>query len=165
MQWIVARTQPKREAWAAENVAKQGYEYYLPRVARAPSRKERKRTGELSSEPLFPRYLFVRTAGQWRWLTGTFGISSVVVIGTSPAVINDAVIARLRSIEDPDGLVCLPERVKLRPGQAVDLTGGILAGQKGIYQGDAPHDRVKVLLDYLGRKTTVLVPSGDVEGS
>src|SRR5690606_37023711 len=98
--------------WAAENVERQGYKTYLPLVG------ERTRNG-LVVRPLFPRYLFVQTNGQWRFLMGTYGVSLLVMDGNKPAVLPDQQLEALRSREDLHGLVELPGPESLSIGQKV----------------------------------------------
>ncbi len=150
--WIVARTKAQRESWAAENVARQGYVFYYPRVAR----RVRGKLGRLMvAEPLFPRYLFVKARNNWHPLLSTFGLAGVVMTAESPSLMPDKVIDELRSREDPtSGLVVLP---RLSEGQTVRVRRGPFGGQSGIYQGSSSIDRERVLLDFLGRKTMVLI--------
>ena len=155
--WVVAKTKSSRERWAAENVARQGFEYYLPVMA-----KETKPTprSPLKSQCLFPGYLFVLTEGRWRFLLGTFGVLGVIMQGSSsPAAMPSAEIERLRAREDVNGLIKLPElkQSRFNHGDSVRINGGTFSGFTGIFQQDDAHARVRVLLDFLGRKTPVLV--------
>lgn len=152
MIWIVAQTQPRRERWAAENVARQGYEFYMPHIQMVKGKV-------VSAQPLFPRYLFIRTAGQWRFLLGTFGVTGVILNGEGPAVMPDRNIDELRQRENSDGMVMLPvaPRKRFAQGDEIRVSGGAFAGLAGIYDDAAPQERAHVLLEYLGRKTRVLI--------
>lgn len=161
--WIVARTQHSREVWAAENIMRQKAEPYLPRVA---ERVQRGAFVELRSKYLFPSYIFVKyVAGQWRFLLGTYGINSVVMgTGNLPALVADAEVAKLRKCEDPAGLIHLPNWLPVSPdperfreGDGVLITAGPYKGYKGLHSGQSAKDREKILLEYLGRKTSVLI--------
>ena len=148
--WVVARTKPNRERWAAENVARQGYEFYLPTVMVL-----RKRLAQM--QPLFANYLFVHTA-QWHFLLSTFGISGVVVFGESPATVSQQTIDEIKSREI-NGCVSLPAPVvseRFKIGTQVRVKGGMFSGYVGVYEGANPKQREQVLLDFLGRKTSVL---------
>jgi len=156
--WIVARTQHNREAWAAENVLRQFAEPYLPRYA------ERTKVGghyELRPKLLFPSYIFVHALdGHWRFLLGTYGVSSVLMVGAAPAIVQDIEILKLRKLEDADGLVCLPKlapEARFKRGDAVRVNDGAYAGYHGVYDGQGVRDRERILLEYLGRKTPVLI--------
>lgn len=160
--WIVARTKPGREAWAAENVHKQGYTYYFPRVLAF-----RKRIA--TSEPLFRNYLFVHTHGAWKFLLNTFGVSGVVTFGESPAYISQYEIDKLKS-KEVDGLVKLEKLFekdvpRFSKGQAIRVKDGLFVGYTGIYEGQDPKHRERILLEFLGRKIPLLLAPELVEAA
>jgi transcriptional antiterminator RfaH len=139
------------------------YEAYLPMIR---NNAVERGIAVLRDRPLFPRYLFVRIVNeQWRSLTGTFGVASIIMDGNRPASLPDIAIDQLRARER-DGYVVLPrpEEITLTPGQAVRVTTGVFEGMVGVYQGMGPAERERVLLNILGRKTTVLVVGGTITG-
>lgn len=143
--WYVVRAKPNQENWAIENITRQGGEVYAPKI------KER---GKLKF--LFPRYVFVRVVTQqWRFLLSTFGVSTVMMVGDRPAVVSDGELSRIRSTE-VEGVVKLPN-LQMKVGDAIRITEGPYAGFTGLYAGCGPKDRERILLDYLGRKTPVLI--------
>ena len=156
--WVVVRTGANKELWAAQNVVAQGHDYYLPRVLEL--QRGRGKQGLLVAKPLFPRYLFVHTVdGQWRFLLGTFGVTGIILTGDTPAFVPDEDIAAVRDREH-EGNVILPkepEAGRFKEGQRVRIKSGVFSGQVGIYSGMGSRDREKVLLDYLGRRTSVLI--------
>lgn len=159
-QWVVVRTQPNRERWAAENVARQGKEFYLPKTL------VRKGASEFI-RPLFPRYLFVRIAdGQWRFLTGTFGVTGIVSshVNGAPSALADKYIDEIRAREDSNGLVRLPTVDDgFQVGQRLRVRSGLLEGRVGMYEGTDDKGREKVLMAILGQKTVILFSHGDLE--
>jgi transcriptional antiterminator RfaH len=151
MQWVVAQSQPNREQWACENIARLGHQTYFPRISKITLVRGQRIAG---SSPLFPRYLFVGSpGGQWRFLLGTWGVAGVVLVGSGPAFVSDQIIADLRNREQ-DGLVILPQ---FRPGQELRVKDGPFKNERAIYQGSSPKEREEVLLNFLGRKTKVLI--------
>lgn len=164
--WFVCRTQPYRELWAAENVARQNGIYYLPKIlesVRIVVRGVRKK--EFRTRPLFPCYLFVKAQeGQWRFLLNTFGISAVVMHAEQPGLLPGHVVDRLKAREK-DGLVVLPAANKFDSEQPVRLIKGAFSGHVGIVQGNSASERVRVLLDLLGRKTSFLVAESSLEAA
>ena len=161
--WVVAKTQPNRAAWAAENILRQFAEPYLPRVA------ERIKVGahhEIRPKFLFPGYIFVRLLdGRWRFLLGTYGVASVIMTGNQPAIVQDSEINRIKAYEDIDGLIHLPsvEEFKFKSGSSVRIIEGPYSGYIGVCEGCGVKDRERILLDYLGRKTRVLIGVGQLE--
>ena len=158
--WLVARTKPNRERWAAENVLRQGREPYLPMIGSVS--KTKSGVTLAVARPLFASYLFVQTDDQWKFLLGTFGIVGVILVGDKPAVLSSTIIEQLRTRENASGLVVLPKS-RFKIGQGVRVTGGAFVNLQGIYDGQADKERQQVLVDYLGRKTKVLIADDQLE--
>jgi hypothetical protein len=96
--------------------------------------------------------LFVARAAQWysaRWSVGVVRLVAQRSCG-EPTCIGDDVINAFRQRER-DGLVELPPRLGLKPGDPVVIERGVLEGQSGLFAGMRGHDRVLVLLQLLGR--------------
>ena len=75
----------------------------------------------------------------------------------------DRVIAELRGRQGRDGLVRLPPPPPaLMKGNSLRIIGGALAGCYGLYAGQAPHDRIMVLVSLLGSQRAIELPAGDV---
>jgi transcription antitermination factor NusG len=163
---FVIRTQQRRERWAAENVVRKGYTYYLPTILetiRVTSGGVRRK--EFQVRPLFPAYLFVQADnGQWHELLHTFGVVGVVPgAGGAPAIIRASALARIRALEQ-DGMVVLPKELAgFQPNQSVRVMRGAYGGFKGLVQGQASNLRTQILIDYMGRKVPFLVRDADLE--
>jgi transcription antitermination factor NusG len=149
MPYWCAQTEGNREAVAERFLRMNGYEVYYPRIL------ERCRV-----RPLFPSYLFIAAALQWHKARWTVGVTRIVAgSGGGPAVIGNHVVDAIRAREK-GGLVQLPEPPRLKPGDSVRVTTGLLAGTLGIYAGMRGPERVAILLAVLGRVTLL---AGDVE--
>jgi transcriptional antiterminator RfaH len=155
--WSVARIQ--REALALHCLALNGYETYLPRL-RA-HRMVHGRRVELRPA-LFPGYAFVWiVAQQWyaaRWSPGVLGL---IMDGTSPARVPEAVITEIRRRE-VGGLIELARR-GIRRGDRVRILRGPFEGHLAIYHNSKPRDRIEVLLQLLGSTQRATLASLDVE--
>lgn len=169
--WIVAKTHSQRETWACENIARQGGTPYLPRISERVRIKSNSGAHYIyRARCLFPCYVFVRIDGAWRYLLGTFGVSGIITSGGGlPALLADKIIEEIKSREDDSGLVQLPElprnRQQFRPGARVRISQGNWSGYTGIYDGTGPQERQRILLDFLGRKTTVLIGASFLEAA
>jgi|SRR6185312_5418459 transcriptional antiterminator RfaH len=155
--WYVVQTQPRAEPKAVVNLARQGFETYMPRFLK---RRRHARRIETIEAPLFPRYLFVRVdlaSQRWRCIHSTVGVSRLVCNGDEPAAVSDAIVGGLRAREGEDGLVRLAPRRRFAQGEPVRVIDGALASCLGLYEGMADGDRVAVLLDLLGRKVRVVI--------
>jgi transcription antitermination factor NusG len=153
MYWAVAQTESQREHVAAKFLAQENYETYLPRIAVKGARER--------VVPLFPAYLFVRIVDRWWSIRWTVGILRVLMSDEQPAAISDKTIAAIQKREGENGLVKLPKPPGLKRGQSVRVVSGSFADRVGIYDGTTSGDRVRILLELLGRAVPVLIsPAG-----
>lgn len=162
--WIVAMTQPRKEGWAEANLRNQGYETFLPRLARVTSHARRRKT---VLAPLFPRYLFVRVdfaAQAWRPILGTFGVSAVIMDGPRPRRAPPGLVDALAEAGGAKGEYDFSDR--LRCGESVRFLSGPFADAKGRLTSMDEAGRVRVLLEVLGASREVsadarnLIPAG-----
>jgi hypothetical protein len=61
-----------------------------------------------------------------------------------------------------DGFVVLPSAPGLLRGEAVRVTRGPFQDRLGLYEGQAPHERVAILLTWLGSSRRIELPKGDI---
>ena len=101
VRWYLIRTKPGGEATAQENLRRQGFEIYLPRVQQTVRRLGRWRE---SIAPLFPRYLFLRLAEGEQALApvrSSVGVSDIVRFGSCYAIVPDHIVRSLQGRADP----------------------------------------------------------------
>jgi transcriptional antiterminator RfaH len=149
MRWIVAQCESQRQHVARMFLMRE-FEMYAPRI---------KQHGRIM--PLFPTYLFVRTDGRWYSIRWSVGITRVLMNGDKPAQLDDEIVSSIRRREVA-GIVVLPRAPRLRPGQRVRILHGSFQGLYGLYDGMVGHDRERILIDLLGRKTAVVLPAHNV---
>ena len=153
--WACAQLESNRERLALHCLELGGYSTYLPRI------RERRRVNGRQvtvTPPLFPGYAFVLIELQWHAARWCPGVLRLVLDGAQPARVPDKVIADLRKRER-NGLIELPPPPDFQRGDCVRITRGVFCGQRGLYAGQRPHERVAVLLQLLGR---VELPKGDI---
>src|SRR5216684_6627932 len=97
--WILIVTKPNQESVAADNLKRQGYEPYWPKCKEL-------RGSKAVIRPLFPRYVFVGIVQSWYPITGTRGVSHVLLGTDGPLPVHEGIIKELRSREH-HGLVSL----------------------------------------------------------
>jgi transcriptional antiterminator RfaH len=156
--WACARLEPRREAVAQHFLTLASYEVYIPRVRERLVRRNRR--VEIVS-PLFPAYGFIVIERQWHNARWTIGVSAIIMDGVAPAKVPDQVIDEIRRRE-VRGAIELPQPPGMKVGDRVRVLGGPLVGFAGLYAGQAPHERVAVLLAVLGGQRRVVLPKGDV---
>jgi transcriptional antiterminator RfaH len=160
--WYLVYCKPRQESVARENLARQGYETYLPFLREA-RRRQGKRVSVVA--PMFPRYLFIHLSSEtdnWAPIRSTLGVVSLVRFGRAAARVPDGLIGALRSREDAQGIQILPVE-EYKPGSRVRITQGGFAGYEGIFQAASGRDRVTVLLNVLGRSARTTVDSASIE--
>jgi transcriptional antiterminator RfaH len=149
--WGVVQSETFREHIAKRNLERAGFESYLPRIKT-----------EHRIAPLFPSYLFVRIINLWAPIVSTIGVTKLLGQGEQPSRVPDAVVEQIRK-QEIGGIVALPQQRRLKFGDKVHVARGNFRGHLGLYAGQAPHERVAVLLELFGRSTRVELPAGDVE--
>jgi transcription antitermination factor NusG len=149
--WVLCRTKPRREEYAAENIERRGCTAYLPRMY------ERTPRGPVI-KIMFPSYLFVAAGDQWSFLLSTYGVSAIVMSfgNTGPMPVPERVINYLKSMEGPDGIVPI-SRSRWKIGQALVIKRGPLQGRPVSFMCNSGARRVAVLLELLGRKVSTIV--------
>jgi transcriptional antiterminator RfaH len=161
--WACCQLEPHRERLALhclQEVA--GYEVYLPRIkAKAAQGRHSKASHGSLLRPLFPGYAFIVIVNGWWSARWSPGVTRIVLDGTAPARVPDAVIDEIRARER-NGVVILPER-GLRRGDHVRITHGPFREFVGLYAGMRSRERVEVLLSLLGGQHRVTLPKDDIE--
>jgi transcriptional antiterminator RfaH len=155
--WFCLRAQPKHEHIAAAHLKTMaGVGVFLPRI-----RFQRTtRQGRVwVTEALFPNYLFARFNWQqsFRQVQSARGVSTVVHFGLRWPVIEPAVIEDLqRTVGDEEVHVIA---TTLQPGDVVEIAEGAMRGLRAVVSRVLPsRERVALLLEFLGRQTTIEVP-------
>jgi transcriptional antiterminator RfaH len=154
--WYCARTKPKHEHIAAANIRRQlSLEVFHPQL-----RMERitKRGLVRTLDPLFPGYIFVHCIIQKHLdsLRYVNGVSSIVHFGDRIPSVSDRTVDELRECFANGEPMIVEDQ--LRPGAEVVLGEGAFAGMNASVLKVLPAvRRVQVLLEILGRPTTVEV--------
>lgn len=160
--WYLVHTKPRQENLAQENLERQGYETYLPRIYQT-----RRRNGRHVKiiEAFFPRYLFIHLDSEtdnWAPIRSTFGVSKMIRFDGIPAIVPDQLIQTLKGNDDADGIQSLKQNSLMR-GDKVTIIDGPLAGYQGIYQQQNSAERVAVLVDLVGKNALLNISVHDLQ--
>lgn len=160
--WYLVYTKPQQERLAVENLDRQGYVSYLPRV-----RTRRRRQGRYVKvvEPMFPRYLFIHLSDEtdnWGPIRSTIGVSNLVRFGMQPARVPGGLIEMLKSREDEEGIQRIEPKA-LQTGDRVRIVEGVMAGYEAIFEATSGKERVSLLLKIVNTTARVQVSSHDIE--
>jgi transcriptional antiterminator RfaH len=159
--WYCARTKPKHEHIAAANVRRNlKLEVFNPRlcIERATQR------GVIRSvEPLFPCYIFVRCVIEEKIneIQHTNGVSSLVRFGNKIPKVEDSIIEELQKCFEAEEPLAVEDSIS--PADEVMVADGAFAGMQAKVLRVLPATRrVQILLDILGRPTSVEVDRASV---
>jgi transcription elongation factor/antiterminator RfaH len=158
--WYAVYSRPHAEKRAAIHLARQGFRPFLPLYVKTIRHARQFRTVRA---PFFSRYLFVELdlgRDRWRSVTGTFGVSHMIMEGDTPKPVPTGVVEALLGTADADGLV--KTEATLQPGQPVRIGNGPFAGMVATLVALDDDQRVAVLLDILGTKTKVAFDASEV---
>ena len=154
--WFCLRTQQKHEQVAARCLRQmERVEVFNPCLRMVQVRRAQK---VWITGPLFPGYLFARF--NWKESLSMVhyapGVQSVVHFGNGWPIVPEEVIAELRRAVGPQELLVLSD--DLTPGDEVELIGELFHGFKAVVTQVMPaHQRVAVLLEFLGRQLAVKI--------
>lgn len=153
--WYVLATHPHREDYAIQNLERQNFRAYCPRIV---TRVKRGRRVYDTPLPLFPSYVFVEqipVLGRWKILLSTYGVRSIIRAGQVPSLIDAAFVAELKARE-VDGILRQPEN-PYRVGQAISIRGGAFDGLVGTILEMRASERIVVLMNILNQQTKVVL--------
>lgn len=155
--WYLVHTKPRQEDLALVNLERQGYMCYLPQIR---IERVRRRRAAVVTEPMFPRYLFVRLDSSdqgksWSPIRSTLGVSRLVRFGTRAATIDDVLIDWLRLREQ-----AMPTQALFQSGDSVIITDGPFAGIEAIYQTEDAEQRALILLEILSKPVSMQIDAG-----
>jgi transcriptional antiterminator RfaH len=160
--WYVAQLKPNGFERAISNLNRQNFETFMPMrrktVSHARQLKEVLR-------PIFPGYIFVRFGSQhsdWRKINSTFGVGRLVSFrAQQPVAVPEGLMLAL--MERCDEKAVLRPLDDLKAGEAVKMMTGSFAEFVGEIEAFVAADRLRILFDFMGQKTRLDVPRGDVE--
>jgi len=167
--WFCIRTHPKHEHIAAACLRMDfAIDCFLPRIR---FKRATPRGPVWFTEALFPGYLFA-LFDLWTCLAAVQharGVRGVVHFADRWPSVPEQVIAHLQAAVGREEVHVIRDEVA--PGETVDIAGGAFHGLRAVVTRVMPsRERVAVLLDLLGRQTTVelasnsLVRAGDRRG-
>ena len=158
-QWYALYTKPHKEHQVNAQLQGEGIETYLPTVQRKVKRQDRS-----DRVVYFPCYLFARLdfsvtpRSTIAWLPG---VRRIVCAGDKPVVVADEIVALIRRrLKDVEAV----SYGGLKKGDSVRITSGPLRDLEAVF--DEPlssANRVRILLDVMGRMTSVSVDYSQIK--
>lgn len=155
--WYCVRSQPRKELVAVQNLHRQGFRTFLPRLTKAVRHARKTRTVKAA---LFPGYLFTpldMTRDQWRRINGTIGVLSLIMEDIQPQAVPRGVVEAIIDLTASDETVDWGQR--LEPGRQVRILTGPFADQLGTLCHLDDQGRARVLLEIMGAARTLTLES------
>jgi transcription elongation factor/antiterminator RfaH len=160
LRWYVVHIQPHGEDRAVENLNRQAFTTFCPRITKTV--RHARKTTKIRA-PLFPGYLFIQLdpkRDRWRAINGTRGVVRLLAQGETPIPVPKGIVEALRARMSDDGVVDWASSLKV--GQAVRILDGPFANFVGSLEMLDGAGRVRVLLDLMGRSVVVALPGDTV---
>jgi len=155
--WFCVRSRTREEHIAAASLRRlEGMEVVNPRIR---FRRPTARGPVWVTESMFPGYIFARfdLRQSLDVVRYSFGVAGVVHFGIFWPIVPDEVVDGIRAVVGEEEVRLVEPALKV--GEEVEVATGNFAGFRGIVTRIMPaRDRVAVLLDFLGRQTTVELP-------
>jgi transcriptional antiterminator RfaH len=159
--WFCLRAEPKREHLAATTLRRRfEIECLSPRLR---FRKLTQRGPVWFVEAMFPGYLFAKFvySTQHRAVESSHGVRGIVRFGDRLAILPEDTVIALQSKAGSDEVVTVDSSLKI--GQPVQLIEGPFQGLEVVVTQLLPaRERIRVLLDFLGRSLEMEVPAEKV---
>ena len=157
MRWYAVCCKPRQESVAEENLARQGFRVYLPRIS---TRTHTRGQWRNVIEALFPRYVFVQLDPQRQNTTpirSTRGAVGLVRFGGQAATVPDEVIAELFERQEKASGLHMYRPPEFQKGERIRMVDGPLTGIDGVFSQPDGDLRVIVMLELLGKANEVKV--------
>ncbi len=156
--WYAVYTRARHEKCVAEQCQQRGVTVFLPLYCAHRLWKQRRAEVML---PLFPSYIFVRTALQDRLrILCIPGIVSFVSFNGVPAAVPEA---QIDSLSQATTLGRVSPHVYLQSGRRVRVTAGPLLGLEGIVVNFRGAVQVVVSFEWMSRSVAVSLDAAEVE--
>jgi len=159
--WFCLRAEPKREHLAATALRRRfGIECVSPRLR---FRKLTRRGPVWFVEAMFPGYVFAKFAyySLHRAVASSHGVRGILRFGNRLATVPENTVKALQAKSGADEIVTVDSSLKI--GQPVQFIEGPFEGLEVVITQLLPaRERIRVLLEFLGRSMEMEVPVGKV---
>ena len=160
--WYLAQLKPGGLERARTNLARQGYESFMPLREETRRRAAGWRT---CIRPLFPGYLFVKIADSmrnWRSINASYGVAKLVALEAGrPTRVDPAIVEALQALTRNDGAQTSADTMAV--GDQVRVLSGPFADKLAEIEAVPENGRIYVLLDLMGRLAKAELSTSQVE--
>ena len=160
-QWYVVKSKTRKESVALEQLSRQNFVCFYPRMM---VRRKRGSRYVRVVEALFKNYLFIKLDLSQQDISpirSTRGVQELVRFGNKLVPVPPAIIASIKSRVDENEILTI-DAAHFRCGQKVTIEMGSFAGLEAIYCEPKGENRALLLINLLGRMQRVVVPMDTV---
>ena len=147
-QWYVVKTKPQQEKRASLNLRNQNFNVISPLIKK-----------KNNCEPLFPSYIFVSfdiNKNIWQKINNSYGVSRILSLNGIPKNLDNNFVNHLKQIIDSNGLV-KKSLFNFKTNMKVQINDGPFKGFFANVIKKVSDERVKLMIDFFQRKTTIIV--------
>ena len=159
--WYVIQTKPRHERIAQENLDRQGFRCFLPRINEWRKIRDKK---VLTEVPLFPNYIFTNIdlyLTSCAPIRSTRGVNAMVRFGNEVIPVPDTAIDAMTQYSQQQ--LSQPDICQYTAGQQVQIDTGPFRGLNAIFIKQNGEERALLLLDMLGKQQRVEMPLAVLE--
>lgn len=150
--WYLVYTKNRQEQRALDNLQRQGYHTYFPKIC---VNKRLRGRWQKSMEALFPSYLFIRLtegADNWSPIRSTYGVNHIIKIGGQPARIPQKVFDNIcYRVEQTREQVERDQENLFESGQSVKIVAGPMKGLDAVFNCYKGSERALIFVSLLGK--------------
>ena len=156
--WYTINTKPHAEFKVISFLASKKIETFMPKFL---ATRRHARKVEKIFKPLFPSYVFVNAdiTKNYRLINSTIGVKNILGSREEPSSLPNSIIDELNFITDDKGIVKYLDKSAYNYGQKVKINEGLFKGNIGQFCQMKDHERVLVLISFLGRKLKINISS------
>ena len=161
--WFLLSSKPREEQRGFDNLNNQGYEVFLPKVAKV---KKRQGIKSVALEPLFPNYLFINlnpSETNFNAIRSTRGVGSFVRFGLNYATLSDDLVNKIKQNIKGSDTKSLDDLLTYQQGEKIQVTQGPFKGLEAIYKTKDGLERCIILINMLGQESEVAVEKQAIE--
>ena len=148
--WFIAQVKPNSYNSATQNLERQGFETFVPRMEIT---KRQKNKFIVKIDYVFPGYIFVSFqphALSWNKINNTYGISKIIAFNNKPSEISSDLIFELKKKYQTDN--SSTKEKTLRKGDAIKFYNGPFVNFIAKIESVDKNSRIWVLLEIMGTK-------------
>ena len=145
--WFIAQIKPNSYNSAIQNLERQGFETFLPKIEIT----QRKKNFLLKNVFIFPGYMFVCFNPQiitWTKINSTYGVSKILTFNNKPAEISSDLILELKNRYEVNSNPAQKE--KLQKGDCIKFYTGPFTDLIATIESVDSKNRIWVLIQAMG---------------